>query len=163
MAESVDVLVRRIAVLEDVNAIQALKHRYLRACDRKQPEVVRDCFIAQGAHIDAAHMGVHEGRDSFVDLFQMVGCRDTILDMHHAQNPAIEITGADTARGTWDLYFNQINLDTRSATQVAGFYEDDYVRQADGWRIARSVFRVTSTLMTEVDEAGQARVILLGR
>ena len=163
MAEAVEVLTRRIAALEDINAIQALKHRYLRACDRKQPDVVRNCFIEDGAYIDAAHMGVHEGRDSFVGLFEMVGCRDTILDMHHAQNPAIQITGENTAHGTWDLYFNQINLDTRSATQVAGFYEDDYVRQDDGWRIARSIFRVTSTLMTEVDEAGQSKVILLGR
>jgi len=35
----------RIARLEDLRAIEMLKWRYLRACDRKQPDVVRACFV----------------------------------------------------------------------------------------------------------------------
>jgi len=162
MAETLESLAARIAALEDKAAIHELKHSYFRGCDRKQPDVVRNCFRPD-AVIDAAYMGVHEGRESFVNLFEMVGCRDTILDMHHAQNPVIVLDGPDRAHGTWDLYFHQINLDTSSAAQVSGYYEDEYVREEGRWWIARSTFRVTSTLMTEVGAGGALRNTLLGR
>lgn len=39
-----DVIEARLAALEDIRAIELAKWRYLRACDRKQPEAVRACF-----------------------------------------------------------------------------------------------------------------------
>jgi hypothetical protein len=162
MADTIESLARRLRQVEDKLEILELKHRYWRACDRKQPDVVRDCFRPD-AVIDAAFLGVHEGRDSFVGLFEMVGCQDTIIDMHHGQNPVIAFDGEDRAHAVWDLYFFQINLATRGTSQVAGYYEDDYVRIDGRWWIARSAFRVTSTLMSEVDEAGTGRVTLFGR
>jgi len=40
-------LERRLSALQDIRAIEILKWRYLRACDRKQPQVVRDCFVPE--------------------------------------------------------------------------------------------------------------------
>ncbi|MCF4166200.1 nuclear transport factor 2 family protein [Zavarzinia compransoris] len=164
MVDTVESLAARLRKLEDINAIQELKNRYWRACDRKQPDVVRDCFRPD-ATIDAAFLGVHEGRDSFVGLFEMVGCRDSIIDMHHGQNPSIVLdeNDPDKAHGTWDLFFYQINLDNRSASQAAGYYEDDYVRIDGRWWIQTSVFRVTSTQMTEVTEQDSFKVTMFGR
>jgi len=159
----VEGLERRLQKLEDIEAIRQLKYRYLRACDRKQPDVVRDCFIPDGAFIDAANMGVHEGRDSFINIFTEIGCRDDVIDMHHGQNGVIDITGQNEAHASWDLFFHTIHLATRMAVQVAGYYEDDYVRRDGRWWISKSVFRVASTLMLEVKEDGEIRNLLLGR
>ncbi|MEO3825704.1 nuclear transport factor 2 family protein [Actinomadura sp. B10D3] len=50
MADPSD-LAERIARLEAIEEIKALKHRYLRACDAKDPAAFRDCFVASGASI----------------------------------------------------------------------------------------------------------------
>ncbi len=47
----------RLARLEAADAIRALKLRYLRACDDKDPEAMRACFVADGAHIHCWLMG----------------------------------------------------------------------------------------------------------
>ena len=41
----------RLQRLEDDRAIRDLKARYLRACDSKDPETVRDCLLPDGAVI----------------------------------------------------------------------------------------------------------------
>ena len=51
-AAMTDVL-QRLQKLEDMQALQALKAQYLRACDQKQPELVRECFVEHGAVIEA--------------------------------------------------------------------------------------------------------------
>ena len=47
----------RLAALEQIEAIKALKHRYFRACDAKDPDTFRACFIADGADIDYGPLG----------------------------------------------------------------------------------------------------------
>ena len=53
MAATIAQLELRLQALEDINAIKELKARYLRACDRKQPDTMRDCFVEKGALIEA--------------------------------------------------------------------------------------------------------------
>jgi hypothetical protein len=45
-------LEQRIARLEAVEAIKKLKAKYFFACDNKQPELVRSCFVDGDMHID---------------------------------------------------------------------------------------------------------------
>ncbi len=54
MSDSVlEQLQQRLQHLEDMQSIQALKARYLRACDQKQPNAMRECFAEHGAVIEA--------------------------------------------------------------------------------------------------------------
>ena len=64
----------RLQRLEDLQAIQALKARYLRACDQKQPEIMRDCFVEHGAVIEADGFPTIEGRDGWVQTFTRRSC-----------------------------------------------------------------------------------------
>ncbi|MET0269535.1 MAG: nuclear transport factor 2 family protein, partial [Sphingomonas sp.] len=91
---------RRLAALEDVRAIEGLKWRYLRACDRKQPEAVRACF-ADDAVIDFEGFPLFSDPDSFVEVYRRYGCVPHIIDMHHGQNPIVEVNG-DRAQGWFD-------------------------------------------------------------
>jgi len=155
-------LEQRLAALEDINAISALKWRYLRACDRKDVEGVRACFTPD-AVIDYEGFPLFTERDAFVDIYRQFGCRPNIVDMHHGQNPIIELTGADAARGYFDCFFFQIDTETKRLTQLSVSYDDDFVRQDDRWLIKRTVSRRISMLVQELDDHGVAHALVAAR
>ena len=125
--------------LEDIEAIKQLKARYLNACDRQDPEAVRDCFAEGEVIIDMSYFGYCENRDEFVDgIFVPRGCHDHVLDMHHCSNPEIEIRSGTEARGTWALNYRNINTQDHTLTLLSAFYHDEY-RKLDGqWKITSS-------------------------
>jgi hypothetical protein len=161
MTATLEDLARRVAAMEDIAAVTALKVRYLRACDRKQPDIVRDCFV-QDAVIDFEGFPVFTHRDDFVDLYARFGCVPNVLDMHHMQNPVVTLTGPDTAEGLFDLYFFQIDKQARTMIQLASSYEDRFVRRDGRWLFSHSKSRRLSFLMQEVDADGLAKVVGLG-
>jgi hypothetical protein len=152
----------RLAALEDIRAIEVLKWRYLRACDRKEPDRVRACFVPD-AVIDYEGFPLFTDRESFVAIFEKYGCVPNIVDMHHGQNPIVELTGPDSACGWFDLYFYQIDTDNGRHTQLAVSYDDEFVRRDGEWKIARTVARRMSMLVRTVGEDGVARVEVAGR
>jgi len=155
-------LAARVQALEDIAAIKALKYRYLRGCDRKEPETVRDCLDPAGCLIDYEGFPRFENRDDFVAIFQAMGCRPDVFDMHHGQNPQITLTGADRAEGVWDLYFHTIDGAARTVLQMACAYADHYTRHDGRWWITRTATTRTSFLMSQVDGAGAPRVLVMG-
>ncbi|TNF34460.1 MAG: nuclear transport factor 2 family protein [Gammaproteobacteria bacterium] len=134
----------RIARLEAIEAIRQLKHRYFRACDTKQVDIMRECFVDGDAHIDYGAVGTFQHRDALVALFEKVGCHPHMVEMHHGQNPEISITSADTAEGIWGLFYYLINTEENTLTQLGGFYHDEYRCEQGAWKISRTVFRVHS-------------------
>jgi hypothetical protein len=152
----------RLGRLEDARMIEALKARYVRACDRKQPEAVRACFT-DDAVIDFEGFPLFTDPDAFVAIYTEWGCRPNIIDMHHLQNPIIELTGPDSARGYFDLFFFQIDTEAKQQTQLAVSYDDDFVRVGREWRIARSVSRRRSMLVRDLGEDGIERVVVAAR
>jgi len=157
-----DIIERRLARLEDIHAIEVLKIRYLRACDRKQPDAVRACFTGD-AVIDFEGFPLFTNPDDFVAIFTQWGCVPNIIDMHHLQNPIVELTGADSASGSFDLFFFQIDTETRRHTQLAVQYDDEFVRVGGEWRIARCVSRRMSMLVHTLGDDGVERVEVAGR
>ena len=157
-------LEQRLRALEDINAIRELKARYLRACDRKQPDVMRDCFIERGAIIEADNFPSFNDREGWVKVFTELAVNNpNVMDTHHGQNPQITLTGPDAASAVWDLQFTQINLKERTVVNLAGEYRDEYVRHAGRWLISSQKFRQTSFLMRIVSEDGQEKVVALGK
>lgn len=144
----------RITRLEDIEAIKALKHQYLNACDAKEPDLVRSCFVAD-AIIDAGPMGTYDSADAFIDLFKQAGCHPHIVDMHHGANPEIDITSDTDATAVWALYFYTMNTDAQTYRQMAGRYFDTY-RKVDGmWKITASRFVPHSILDGSLADLGQ--------
>jgi|GEM_PF-6879268 len=56
----------RLQTLEAIEAIKLLKAHYLSACDRKQTEVIRGCFIDSPVYIDFGAVGRFEHRENTV-------------------------------------------------------------------------------------------------
>lgn len=152
---------QRLRRLESIEAIKQLKHRYLRACDDQDPAAVRGCYAEGDIELDFGRVGSFRSRDELVETFSNLACQPHIIEMHHAQNPEIALRDEDHATGCWGLYYFLINTRDQMTTQLAGHYQDSYVRTAEGWRICASTFTVTSTLITSV-EAGQQKLMFMG-
>lgn len=137
--ERLKVLEEQLARLQAVEDIKALKARYLNACDRQDPEAVRDCFAEGEVIIDMSYFGHCRNRDEFVDgIFVPRGCHDHVLDMHHCSNPEIEILDRDNARGVWSLNYRNINTQERTVTLLSALYHDEYRRIDGQWKVSRS-------------------------
>ena len=96
----------RIQRLEDDRAIRDLKARYLRACDLKLPDEVRDTLHPGKAIIDFEGFPPFDNRDDFVAVYAEMGCAPGIFDMHHAANGVIDFQGDCSAWGKWSLSFH---------------------------------------------------------
>lgn len=145
-------LEERIARLEAVEQIKALKHRYLRACDAKRPEDFRNCFIAKGAILDyGPRIGKFEDADGIAAVFEAIALKRVddkvvILDMHHAMHADIQVLSPTEATGAWTLRFRQVDLEAGEERVSAIEYADRYVVEDGEWRIARCEVSVLWTL-----------------
>lgn len=125
--------------LADIEAIKRLKARYLNACDRQDPEAVRECFAEGEVVIDMSYFGYCRNRDEFVDgIFVPRGCHDHVLDMHHCSNPEIELLSRTEARGTWSLNYRNINTQDHTLTLLSALYHDQYRKRDGQWKISSS-------------------------
>jgi hypothetical protein len=157
----VNALEQRLQRLEDIEAIRQLKAAYLHHCDRKNIAAIRECFAAGAVHIDYGTLGTFTTRDEFLSLYEELACHAHIIDMHHGQNARIQWHSPHQASAVWDLYFHQIDNHHQTLTQLAGYYEDDYERRDNRWLITRSVFRVTSSCVVQMDDT-QLRLLFAG-
>lgn len=155
-------LAARISALEDLEAIKRLKYDYFFFCDHKQPQNMRECFAEGTVHIDYGRIGVFDNRETLVAIFDQLACAEHIVEMHHAQNPRIDLIDSQNANGFWSLYYFLIDTQQKVATQLGGYYEDKYIKVNGTWKISSTVFNVTSTQITDVSDA-LAKVIFAGR
>lgn len=158
---SQDVL-QRIMRLEAIEAIRQVKHDYFYYCDNKQPERVRQCFVDGPMDIEFGRIGSFESADALTAVFTELACAEHIVEMHHGQNPVIDVLDAERATGRWGLYYYLIDTRQQVATQLAGTYHDEY-RCVDGqWKISATRYEVSSTQIVSLAEA-QVNKIFAGR
>lgn len=127
--------------LYDIEQIKQLKHRYFRFLDAKDwvnyRTVFTDDFHFYWENETEPLASSGDGYVALATRYYPVGAVTTI---HHGQNPEIEITGPNSARGTWALWSQEIWSDGRPNRPGGGSrYFEEYERGSDGrWRIRRS-------------------------
>ncbi|WP_189033893.1 nuclear transport factor 2 family protein [Nocardia rhizosphaerihabitans] len=146
-----------LARLAAIESITALKHRYFRACDAKDPEGFRDCFVAVGSALDYGELGAMDA-DGMAAVFasialQQVDGKHAILDMHHGVHPDITVRADGTASGRWTLRFRQVNLIERTETVATGEYADEYRLEDGRWKIATCTFHRLWAITRPLDDA----------
>lgn len=129
-------MLRRLLDLED---IRRLKARYFRTLDHKDWDGFGDVF-ARDAVLEVPEAAlVANGREAIVAAVSgpLTGSRT----VHHGHMPEIELTGPDTATGTWAMadYVEWAPAENgqRVGLQGYGHYLEEYVREDGAWRIAR--------------------------
>ena len=154
-------LEQRLQALEDIEAIKQLKARYLFGCDTRDVELMRNCFATGEVLIDFGFIGQFTDVEAFLKVFVELACHPTQFDMHHGVAPEIELTDADTARGRWRLQFQLLEAEKNVVQLMSSYYEDEYVREATGWRIRRSRSTIMSNLFLAAD-AGVLKISQIG-
>ncbi len=154
-------LEQRITRLEAVEAIRRLKHRYLRACDLKQPATFRECFVAHGAIVDyGPRIGKFEDADGIAEVYRRVALERVdgaynILDMHHGLQEDIEVTSETQATGAWSLRFRQVDRREGVERVSAIEYDDRYEVEDGQWRIRSCQVRMLWTLVKPLPDGHQ--------
>jgi hypothetical protein len=129
-------LLRRLL---DIEEIKQLKARYFRLMDTKCWDEYGLVF-AKDAVMEVPEANVvNNGRAAIVRGVSKV--LEGVRTVHHGHMPEIEITGPDTARGTWAMFdyveFAPAKSGDRIGLQGYGHYREEYVREDGQWRIRR--------------------------
>lgn len=134
--------------MSDIDEICRLKYRYLRTLDSKQWAEFEACFEpAATADYDGL---VFADRSALVD-YMRTNMVEGMYTLHQVHHPEIDVDG-DTATGRWYLQDRVIVPAYDFMLEGAAFYQDRYVRSADGWRVAHTGYRRTFELKYDLTQ-----------
>ena len=137
--------------LHEIEAIKRLKARYFRLLDTKQWDAWREVFSDDfTAEVHGPHPTIH-----FSSPDEMVAANRQVLaeapTVHHGHLPEIELTGPDTATGTWAM----MDIVKLGAGFVGyGHYHETYRKSSGEWRISR--LKLTRLLIDRAAETQPA-------
>ncbi|WP_107149296.1 nuclear transport factor 2 family protein [Trinickia symbiotica] len=130
-----------------LHEISQTKYRYLRAVDTQDWELLRSCFTDDASVWYNQGKFTAEGPDNIIARLK-AWFLPVVYSSHIALQPEIELTGPDTAKGTWRLqdivHFKGPvpdpvrNLTGGEEITGAGYYYDDYRCVNGQWKIART-------------------------
>ena len=111
--------------------------RYATGIDRRDWPLFRTVFTADCV-LDYGEIGTWNGVDAVTEFMDQTHAMAGHT-MHRLTNHAVAIDGdIATARTYVDALI--MMADNNSGVNAVGFYDDELVRTADGWRIARRRF-----------------------
>lgn len=132
----------KLQVLWDRTEIKELMHRYATAVDSKDWVTLRSVFTGEiGAEMVGldADLGlpVNTTADRWIDVISRGLARYSVTQ-HSMSNHRIELKGDKAVCTTYvvALHFIREGKDGQSIYSVGGYYCNDIVRTADGWKIA---------------------------
>lgn len=130
-------LLAEVQRLADIDAIKCLKAKGVRLVDTKEWDTWAREVLSED-HILHGDGGATEGRDAVVA--SVSHALSEAKTVHRVHTPEIAITGQDTASAIWpmDDYVTGTFNGTPMTIRGHGWYHEDYVRTADGWRISSS-------------------------
>lgn len=145
---SLEDLERRVKVLEDIEDIKRLKHRYCAYCDDQyDADALADLFV-EDAVWDGGTRGVNNGRDQIRGFFKRAPQRLPFA-IHMVLNPIIEVNG-DRAKGTWYLFQPCTYAEGNRAVWGSARYDEEYVRVNGEWKFKH--LKLTSHFWTPFNE-----------
>jgi 3-phenylpropionate/cinnamic acid dioxygenase small subunit len=122
---------------EDRQDIADVLLRYATGIDRRDWSLFRTAFTDDCA-LDYGEIGIWKGVDAVTDFMEqshaMAG-----HTMHRLTNQVITVDG-DRAEARTYVDGLIMAADNGSGVNAVGFYDDDLVRSAEGWRIAERRF-----------------------
>ena len=127
--------------LVEIESIKAVKYRYLRGVDLRDPEVIASTLTEDATAAYASGKLSFEGRDAIVSFIIGSMPKAELLSAHRVHHPEIELTGPDTATARWALDDTVILLNANLTLRGAAYYEDEMVKQDGEWLIRRTGYR----------------------
>lgn len=127
---------QRLARLEAIEDIKALKAQYCALCDADyDPDGIAALFLPDGVWDGGPTFGCHTGRDAIRAHFR--GISGSIrFAAHLVLNPIIEVQSADAATGKWRLIMPcTVTADDGKAEArwLLSAYDEVYARYEGAW------------------------------
>ena len=120
------------AVLADVTEVLV---RYATGIDRRDWVLFRTCFTGD-CDADYGEIGAWHSADEITEW--MAAAHEAAgHTLHRITNVAVELERDGRARARCYVDALVMGPDGGSGARATGFYDDELVRTADGWRIAR--------------------------
>jgi len=126
----------RTQALEDIEAIKRLKARYFRYLDGKLWDQLEGCFTEDAALVEREQGIDLKGAKTIIEFLSRGLGHEYLITVHQGHNPDIEVTGQDSARGSWALYDYMVNRNTGKGSRGFGYYDDQYARKGGVWKIS---------------------------
>jgi 3-phenylpropionate/cinnamic acid dioxygenase small subunit len=122
---------------DDHQDISDLLVRYATGIDRRDWPLFRTVFT-DDCELDYGEIGTWHGVDAVTDFMDTTHAMAGHT-LHRLTNQAITLDGDNASART---YVDAVIMfgDNQSGVNAWGFYDDEIVRTADGWRIARRRF-----------------------
>ena len=122
---------------EDRQDISDLLVRYATGIDRRDWPLFRTVFT-DDCELDYGEIGTWQGVDAVTDFMDTTHAMAGHT-LHRLTNQAIALDGDNASART---YIDAVIMfgDNQSGVNAWGFYDDEIVRTAEGWRIARRRF-----------------------
>lgn len=165
LEKKIQVLQRKIQVLEDLEAIRELKVRYGQICDgrygvkdkkklkalaREVIELFSDDAIWDGGK----QFGIYRGKKDIYEFFTQPSYN---FGLHYFVRPDLSING-NKASGRWYLLMPATMKDN-TAVWMAGFEDDEYVKSSGQWLCSH--MKLTISFLTPYDQ-GWAKKRMIG-
>ena len=130
-----------------IEAIKQLKYAYLRHLDLKEWDAVSTLFTPDvvSTYSDGKHS--YQGRDAVMAFLSQSLSHKRIVTKHQVHHPEITLNEDLTAaQGVWyltDAVINTVSRDPAKHFCIAGaaFYDERYIKTAEGWKIAAIGYR----------------------
>lgn len=127
--------------LLELEAIKAVKYRYLRAVDTRDWDLLASTLTEDASAAYASGKLSFEGREAIVGFLRESMPAGEMLTSHRVHHPEIELTSPTTATARWALDDVVIFPGSNLSLRGAAYYSDEYVKAADGWRISHTGYR----------------------
>jgi hypothetical protein len=132
-------LEKRLARIEDIEAIKKLKARYAYYCDHGYDADGFVSLFVEDAVWESNAFGTYRGRDEIYRFISTIG-KQIVWALHYMICPVVEVASdGRMAKGTWYLLelatmVGTKNPTARDAVIITGNYEDTFVKQGGEWR-----------------------------
>ena len=129
--------------LVEVEAIKALKYRYMRSIDTKDWDLMRRCFVPEATTAYSGGKYAFSGIEAIMEFMVESMDRGSFLSSHRVHHPEIELTSDTTATGTWALEDYVVDTKHEITIHGAAFYRDRYVKVDGEWKIEHTGYERT--------------------
>jgi hypothetical protein len=126
-----------------IEEIKRLKYKYVRCLDQKRWDEIAECFVPDAVASYGGGAWAFDGRDAIVEFLRSSMGSQQFLSAHRVGQPEIDVTGPDTAAGTWALMDLVLQLEFGVDIRGAAFYEDTYVKVDGAWKIKSTGYKRT--------------------
>lgn len=130
----------RLSAVEELLArehIKETKHKYFRAVDALEPELLRET-LTDDVYINFGPMGQFKGLDAYMEVTHLGMSEPSMRGLHHALNPEINFISEAEAECYWVTYFMGYDSAKNSYLQQSGNYFDRYRLEGGCWKIYES-------------------------